>query len=79
MICVSIALLIYNLGGVGVEAIMFGNIPGAFVTLACGFGIPACGYFGARQKNKELLCAFWVCTNQKFAFAPAGGAARVLR
>eukprot|EP01051_Picozoa_sp_SAG22_P008169 SAG22_NODE_607_length_8603_cov_4.554327_9_plen_354_part_00 len=31
------------------------------ITIGCALCVPACGYFGAKNKNKELLCAFWGC------------------
>ncbi len=29
--------------------------------LGFGFGIPACGYFGAKNRSKSLLGCFWCC------------------
>ena len=35
--------------------------PVIIVNLGVALLIPACGYFGAKNKNKGLLCAFWGC------------------
>eukprot|EP01052_Picozoa_sp_SAG31_P051231 SAG31_NODE_12070_length_971_cov_1.120413_1_plen_198_part_10 len=57
VVVVSLILALYNVafgiftiaGGVGVAYLL------------CALCVPACGFFGAKQKNRELLCAFWGC------------------
>ena len=40
----------------GVYNLTFGL--GGLAVIGCALCVPACGYFGAKNKNKELLCAF---------------------
>eukprot|EP01052_Picozoa_sp_SAG31_P032927 SAG31_NODE_3662_length_4011_cov_8.856851_1_plen_99_part_00 len=57
VVIVSLILALWNIG-MGLSTIATGS---GIATLACALCVPACGYFGAKQKNRELLCAFWGC------------------
>jgi hypothetical protein len=54
--CLSMGV-IYNLG----QLVNGAPVMSALIGLAFVWMIPACGYFGAKQKDKNLLCCFWGC------------------
>jgi hypothetical protein len=56
----SAILLASNLAFAGFY-VFAGILSSALVVGCCGFLVPACGYFGAKNKDKNLLCAFWGC------------------
>jgi hypothetical protein len=42
---------------------------GALAGLVFVWMVPACGYFGAKQKNRNLLCCFWCCNGWNAVYA----------
>jgi len=41
--------------------VLLSGIPAAVVAIMVGLLVPLCGYFGARQNHRSLLCCFWSC------------------
>jgi len=41
--------------------VLLSGIPVAVVVIMVGLLVPLCGYFGARQNHRSLLCCFWSC------------------
>jgi len=61
VVIVSALLALWNIGYAAFWVIAAGAVVSGVGTILCAFCVPACGYFGAKNKNKELLCAFWSC------------------
>ncbi len=61
VVCVSAFILILNVICYAVP-FAFTKTPMSMVMLlGFGFGIPACGYLGAKNRSKSLLGCFWCC------------------
>eukprot|EP01044_Picomonas_judraskeda_P002304 COSAG03_NODE_160_length_11366_cov_10.057518_13_plen_245_part_00 len=65
--CVSVFIMILNVVCYAVPFAFTRTPITIIMLLGFGFGIPACGYFGAKERSKTLIGAFWCCNGCNLA------------
>lgn len=67
VVCVSVFIMILNVICYAVPFALTKTPTTIIMLLGFGFGIPACGYFGARNRSKALVGCFWCCNGCNLA------------
>ena len=67
VMCVSIFIMILNVLCYAVPFAFTRTPMTIILLLGFGFGIPGCGYFGAKERSKTLIGAFWCCNSCNLA------------